>query len=265
MAIEYDLSNCITLGDAVGECPNYTPAPGRYNCELSFAGITLPNFPSFDPMAALTDLLKMLMVLIAPLMPLFDVLSLALQIMKCVQAIPVSILSLNPTKLINCIVDLVKIGGKVLGHIPQLSLPKTIAGILCITVSSLTTILQFLKFLKCKIDDLRLAFELNLDLFDAEFSTIISCEEANIIESFGLIRQILEKILLPVEVINVLLDLAGMPTIPVPSFGNMEGPSGSVSPDGSFLDPVISILETTANGLHIALTIMPGGASMIVA
>lgn len=269
MAIEYDLKNCVTLGGAGADpgCPYSSPPPGEYECALSFAGVTIPNFPSmsFDAMEPLMAMLRGLMGMMAPLMPFFDLLELVMQIVKCVEAVPKSILSLNPGGLIQCIVDLIQIAAKVVGHIPPLSLPKTIAGIICTILSLLVAVLQFLKYLACKLEDLKLAFELNLDLFDVEFSAMISCEESNVMESFGIIRKILKIVLLPIEVVNTLLELAQLEPIPIPSFDAPEGPSGSVGPDGSFLGPIISILDKVAQGLHLSLQVIPGGSAMIVA
>ena len=250
MAIVLSHGDCIKL------------SVNHYKCDASFAGIPILTGFSMewhDPLDPVLKALDNLVGSLGPLKPIFDILALVVQIVKCVQAIPESILTLNPTELINCIPKLVELIIAVLSHIPPLSLFKLVAGAVCMIIAILEGIIATLELLKEAIEEIGVAFSQNLDLKDANLGVMIACGQANLLGSLDGMSGLFDLIAVAVAAINLFLELAQQEPIELPT---SLGVGGGASLDASFLDPIIATLQGIVDALNIALKIIPTGISM---
>ncbi len=165
---------------------------------------------SFDPMRQLQPYIDQLNAALAPLMPIFRIIAVAVAIINCIKAIPDSIPI--PTPIIQCLVELVAAAIELLKLIPLISLPFTLIGILdCIILflrairQTIAKIVQLLAGVNLVIND---PFSNATQLF------IARCELGTINAQLANLNNILAALGALFGVVNLLLGLLQLQELP---------------------------------------------------
>ena len=186
----------------------------------------------------------------APLKPIFDIIDAVLAVYKCVKATGDAIAELDPTKIFDCIPELVEIINNLLNMIPQMSLPRMIQKILRTMASLLRGIATDLLYLVDKLEDIAAAIDRAADLNDVTLSGFLACSQATIQDqAFGM-ADVLAGIGRIILLVNILMGLFGGPEIPC--FGALvkdalPGP----------LQPIIDVLNLLADLLDYIANLIP--------
>jgi len=253
MAVVLSHSNCIKIKTS------------HTTCEPSFAGVPILvglSVDMFDPLGQALDAVNSLMGSLAPMKPFFDVLALAVQAVKCVQEIPDAIIKLDPSGIINCIPKLAERMAAVMGHLPQVSLFKMVAGMVCLLITLLEAIKTWLETIRDSVLDLSFVLEQNITLNDPNLGAMISCGEATMIGMLDGLSGLFDMVMVIIDVVNIFLELAQLDPIEIGG-AHSFGLDAGMSLEPTWLDPIIEILDTTIASLRVALAVIPTGVTMM--
>lgn len=197
---------------------------------------------------------------LTPLMPLFDILDTVLLVFKAIEAIPDSITSLNPKKLLEIIPELAEKIDKLLNLIPQLSIPKTVkAAILNMAtlVGSIATELAYIQTQNQRIAD---QIDRAATLGDMKMNSFLVCAQNDLNENVAATSEALKGVGRMVLLINIFLTMIGAEEIPC--FGTIiEDNSDDLSVCIDLLQSLSELLRTMANAIPdptLALTLALG-------
>ena len=96
--------------------------------------LTLPGGPSIEHV----NLLQVVQPALTPLMPIFNIIDAVVAAFECIKAIPQTIgPPPDPTALATAIPELAQKVSRLLGLVPQLSLPLTIVGLIDLLIDTL--------------------------------------------------------------------------------------------------------------------------------
>ena len=226
---------CPAFPDAVE--PPSIQFPGGITLEAGSAGDDYPT-----ALGLTTNLLSQAGPVMGGLAPFFTLLDVVIKLFETVKAIPDSILSLNPQPLIEAIQELTQAVAEVVKLIPQLSLPVMIVGLIdtiIIFLEGLVPELVALGELQTKADGIRSAGEDEgiqrlIDFADCLDADVASQTDA-LSKSLGPVGQI-------IEVMNILLSLAGLPAIP--GIGDFSDPAGGATLLADFVEVLSAIRDT---------------------
>lgn len=222
---------------------------GKSFC-VSIAGMDLcasAHIELGDPGQTLKSFLGTINTALTPLTPFFDVLDVLIKIVECVTAIPDAILAVppDPTKITDCIPDLLKALAKVAGLLPQVWLPKLVKQILTVVIAGLEEIR----------DDLESILDFRADLTAAglvvaipgnlALQAILDCEAENLdiqmtnqSASLGPLSRLL-------GIVALLLKLSGSP-VQIPDIEDLgPDPEAALAP----LDNAINALRFVDNAI----------------
>ena len=177
---------------------------------------SIPTLPIPDLLEVITQLFAQANSALAPLSPILNIIDAVIAIFECVKAVPDAITQLDPSGLIDCIPGVAEAVNKLLQMIPQLSLPIMILDILTVTI-------QFLEALKTTMQRAldQITAITNAQLKAAApgqfaLSSVVDCVNLN----FGVQLENLNEALGPISrilgLVNFLLDLIGLPKLPLP-------------------------------------------------
>jgi len=188
--------------------------------------------------------------LMSPLKPIFDIIDAVLAVYKCVKATGDAISELDPTKLFECIPELVEIINKLLNMVPQLALPRMIQAILRNMARLLDGIADDLDYLLEQLEETADAIDRAADLDDVTLTGFLSCAQSSIEEQAFSMADVLQGIGRIILLINIMMGLFGGPEIPC--FGqlireNLPGPLG----------PIIDLLRALADLLEYIANLIP--------
>lgn len=159
---------------------------------------------------------------ITPLMPFFRILDVVLALIECVKAIPDSLgPPPDPTVIIKAIGKLVAKASFLLKLVPVLSIPIMIVGICKVIVAMLLALVLELEFQieqSLKLDLARekadgLSLDLDLAGGAAALMASIDCAQVDLDLAFELASASLGPLNKFIDVVNLLMDLAGLPQL----------------------------------------------------
>lgn len=184
---------------------------------------------------------------LTPLQPFFNVLDVLVQIVTCMQAIPDCIgPPPNPTKLIDCLPDLVKKLAALLGLIPQLSIPVLVADLLDVMIVGLLALRGELAAMIEQQARLLAAATRASELGNVSLQIVVDCATGNLDAQLVNKQAGMEPLNRLLGVVNALLKLAGLP--PIPALDSI----GELSADAlAGLDASIQALETAKASLPV--------------
>lgn len=176
----------------------------------------------------------------APLAPFFSVLDTVLAIYRCVQAIPDTITSLDPSELLNCIPALAELIDKLLKLIPQMSIPKMIIAALKNLAYLIRAVAADLEYLKSQLQRIADMIDRAADLKDVKMNGFLVCAQDTIEGSAMSTAEALKGIGRMILLINIFIGLFGGEEIPC--FGELMSEHLA---DG--LDVIIDLLLALAD------------------
>ena len=188
----------------------------------------------------------------APLKPLFDILDTVLQIFKCVKAIPKTIVTLNPSELLECFPALVKLINQLLSLLPYISVPKMIKAILNNMARLLRGIAGDLTYIQAQLQRIADQIDRASSLGDVKMNGFLVCSQNTVNDTVFSTAEALKGIGRIILLVNIFIGMFGGPEIPC--FGellanNLDKP----------FDELIDLLTTLADILDeiAALIILP--------
>ena len=202
--------------------------------------ITLPG----GVFMADVDLLAMIQPALTPLVPVFNILDTIMAVVNAFKAVPSVII--DPGAQAEAIAALLEKFGKLLGLIPQISLPLTLVGLLDLLIDVLAKVqidLGHLNLQLSRIADVKLRAEL---LGDLKLMAIANCAEANIAIEVNNVTAKLGALAGLIGVINLFMSLVGGKAIP--DFSNLAGKS---------LDEVVELIDDLVKTLKAARKAIP--------
>jgi len=180
---------------------------------------------------------------LTPLVPLFNILETALQIWKCIQAIPDIITSLDPTELLNCFPALAALIDKLLKLIPQLSIPKMVIAAIRNIAKLLQAIAADFLYLKSQLQRILDLVNRAADLNDVKMNGFLVCSQKTIEDTVLSTAEALKGIGRIVLLVNIFIALIGGD--PIPCFSNLIGDNLLEG-----LDVIVDLLVALADVLN---------------
>jgi hypothetical protein len=177
---------------------------------------TFPNgkIPTADELT--NSLLAQVNTALVPMLPIFNILDVLVAMVKCIKAVEKCLgPPPDPTELVKCFPQLAKAVAKVLKMLPQLSVPVLIAGILDVLIMYLMGVRGVvLAFLNKQLRILAAQTYVR-DLGSIQLQTAIDCANEDLQAAMVNLNQNSSGIGQLVEVVNLLLGLAGLPELPL--------------------------------------------------
>lgn len=184
---------------------------------------------------------------LTPLAPLFNVLEAVLAIFECVKAIPATFgPPPDPTALVNAITDAVRKVARLLGLIPQLSLPRTIIGLVDIVIGVLDDVVGTLRDLVDRLVLIERAEERARSLGDENLARILGVARQNVARESEQLAARLGQVSGIFGLLNLFLQMVGGPSIP-----NLD------RPPTDDLEGFVSMLEDMVDTLRNVRRVIP--------
>jgi len=205
--------------------------------------VQIPGVP--DPTDVSKQLLAQANAALMPLVPIFNIVDAIIALFNCVKAIPDSLgPPPDPTKLAECIPDLAEKIDKLLKLIPQLSIPVLIAGLIDVLLFYLEGYRRQLEAIIAHQLRILAAATRAAELGNVQLRTVVDCAEASMDAYLQNLNEGMKPLNRLVGLLNLFLQLAGLPPIPdLANFG--DDAEAALVP----LDAVIDSLKTVRAGL----------------
>jgi hypothetical protein len=197
------------------------------------------------------NLMKAIQPLLAPLIPLFNIIDAVVALYNCLKAIPDCLgPPPDPTALAQCLPDLAQKIMKLLNLVPILSLPITVAALVDLVIAALREVKTKLQNLVDQLGQMERSIEHARNLNDAGLSAILACAQGNVEqESRNMGKQLasLGKLL---GLLDLFMNMIGGPK--VPSLTNLNGLSLKevLAP----IDLLVSALMTVREAIPFPVT-----------
>jgi hypothetical protein len=186
------------------------------------------------------ELADVLQPALTPLMPLFQIVDAIVALHKCTTAV-VDALGPppDPSKLASCIPELAEKVAKLLGLVPQLSLPLMIIGIIDLLIRVLSDVRGVLVHLAAELDAITRIIDRARELNDPNLLEVAGCVETSVQQEAANLGKQLASLGRLIGLTNLFLGMVGGPEIP--DFSSLSGKpiQEAISP----LDQLVTILQ----------------------
>jgi hypothetical protein len=187
------------------------------------------------------DLADVLQPALTPLMPVFLIVDAIAALYTCTTAV-VDALGPppDPSKLASCIPELAEKVSKLLGLVPQLSLPLTVIGIIDLLIRVLGEVRGVLVHLAAELEAITGIVERASELDDANLLEVAGCVEASVQQEAANLGKQLASLGRLIGLTNLFLGMIGGPEIP--DFSDLSGKpiQDAVAP----LDQLVATLQS---------------------
>jgi len=185
---------------------------------------------------------------LAPLVPLFDVLDALVTVVGVVQAIPDALgPPPDPSGLIQLMPALSEKLSKLLGLVPQVSVPLTVVGLIDGVITALEQARSQLAGLLEQVARILRATERAAEIGDPELARIVGCAQAGLQQSTSNVGRTLGAVGGVLAILRILMGLIGGPE--VPDLGSMDGlPLDAAM---AAIDDLIGLLRTVRDAVPI--------------
>ena len=179
---------------------------------------------SGDPMSlslpgglSITDLnlMKQIQPLLAPLMPLFEIIDVVVALYRCMNAIPKCLgPPPDPTELVKALPALAEKIMKVMELIPQMSLPVTIANLVDLVIAALREVKTKHQGLQDQLIQIEHSVAIAEKLNDPSLTAIITCAQGNVQQEAANVGSGLAALGKLLGIIALFMKMIGGPKIP---------------------------------------------------
>ena len=199
--------------------------------------LTLPGGVSIEHL----DLASVVQPALTPLMPAFDIINAVLAIFDVLKAIP------DPFAIAEAIANLAEKIAKLMGLIPQLSLPLTVVGLVDLVIGVLTEARDVLVQLQEQVAAVTAAEERAEELGDDALAEIAACAMANIEQEAANVGKRLGALGSLIGILNLFMGMIGGPEVPDLSSLGGKPLDEVVEP----LDVLVETLESVRSAIPI--------------
>ncbi len=194
------------------------------------------------------NLMEVIQPLLAPLMPLFEIVDTIVAIFNCVKAIPDSLgPPPDPTVLAACIPELGAKVAQLLKLIPQLSLPILLKQLCKLIVSTLKEARAALVHLQKQMQRILEAVDRASNLADSGLMAIIACSRGNVGQEAANDGKMLASLGRLIGLVNLFFGMLGLPE--VPDLSDLAGKPLDVVIEP--LDALIAVFENAGNAVPV--------------
>ncbi len=187
------------------------------------------------------NLLEVIQPLLAPLMPLFEIVDTIVAIFNCVKALPDSLgPPPDPTVLAACIPELGEKIAQLLKLLPQLSLPLLLKQLCKLIVQTLREARSALVHLQEQMLRILRAVDRATELEDSGLMAIISCAKTNAGQEAANVGKMLASLGRLIGLMNLFFGMLGLPEVP-----NLSELAGK--PLDLVIDPLDALIEVFQN------------------
>jgi hypothetical protein len=187
------------------------------------------------------NLMKAIQPLLAPLIPLFDIIDTVVAIYNCVKAIPDCLgPPPDPTGLVQCLPTLAEKLMKLLKLIPILSLPITVAHLVDLVIAALREVKEKLQNLVDQMKQIERAIEHGRNLKDAGLTAILACAQGNVQQEATNTGKQLASLGKLLALIGMFMEMIGGPKVPDLAHLNGKALSEVLVP----IDDLVTVLMT---------------------
>lgn len=204
----------------------------------------LKGFP--DPQKLTAELMAQVNSALTPLVPIFNIIDIALAVFECIKAIPDSLgPPPDPTKLGQCISKLTKVIDIILGLIPQVSVGIFVKDIISVILVFLLGLrAELLAIIKAQVKiDLSAAKATALGL--VELQVAVDCAQVNLDLQMSVAENSAKPLSRLIGLLNIFLGLIGQDPIGPVTIG--ADASAALAP----LDVTIELLTTIRDSLPV--------------
>lgn len=199
--------------------------------------LTLPGGVTIERI----NLIEVIQPLLAPLMPLFEIVDTIVAIHNCVKAIPDALgPPPDPTVIAACIPELGEKIAQLLKLIPQLSLPILLKQICRLIVQTLREARSALVHLRDQMLRILKAIDRASDLADSGLMAVISCAQANAAQEAANVGKMLASLGRLIGLVNLFFGMLGLPE--VPSLSELAG-----KPLDAVIEPLDALIVVFQN------------------
>jgi len=164
--------------------------------DLQSALLSIRKIP--DPDELITDLMKHASVALAPVRRYLEMVEITVYLFDCIKAIPMSIITLDPGRIYDCMENLSKAIARILSYFPPMEYVRTLVDLLAFAIDVIDAIVTAFSDL-----DAKLAAYAELDVYaiargNTDLSEIVTCSrtdvDALITQMFALLKYIIPMI-----------------------------------------------------------------------
>ena len=187
------------------------------------------------------NLMEVIQPLLAPLMPLFEIVDTIVAIHNCVKAIPDALgPPPDPTVIAACIPELGEKLAQLLKLMPQLSLPILLKQVCRLIVQTLREARSALVHLQQQMQRILRAVERATELEDSGLMAIIACARGNVGQEAANVGKMLASLGRLIGLVNLFFGMLGLPE--VPSLSELAG-----KPLDLVIEPLDALIEVFQN------------------
>lgn len=193
-----------------------------------------------DPMKILQGFLSQINTALAPLSPIFTIFDVIVAIVDCIKAVPDMVgPPPDPSKLIKAIEHLLQVLSKLLGMLPQMSVPKMVKQILIAIATAMLAFSRELLAVQHAVEAVTAAATAAAKPGNHPLDLVVSCAQGRIDIRMENLNNATAPINRIIGIVNLLMDLAQMPKDSrPPSF------SGFGSSAADALEPLADFAQT---------------------
>jgi hypothetical protein len=205
------------IGDLENICVQLTATP--QSLSLTFPGgaamaAQVPSTGIPDPIEVAKQLMAQANAGLAPLVPLFNILDVALALYQTVKAIPDAITHLNPSAIENSLPDLAEKAAKLAKLVPQLSVPLMILGIIDVLLAYLAGFTGQLQALIDQEVRMQAAANRATELGNVQLQGVVDCAKQHVAVQMQSLAAASPPVNQLIALVNAFMELAGLPGLP---------------------------------------------------
>lgn len=219
-------------------CPH--PLPSADDLRVRFPGgatLQIPSTPLPNPGDQVAKLLGLVNAALAPLMPILDLVDAMLAAAKVFDAVK----SLNPVKIAEALVDLLKIVDRLKTLIPPVSAPFLVKDVVRAIRIYVADIVSQLELIVAQQSRIQIAQEKAATV--PELAQHVACAQATVDVTFSSMKTAAAPVNRLLRVVNLLCEMAGLPKVPGLDFG--ADPAAAVAP----LQTLVAALQTLEDAI----------------
>ncbi|HEX7839684.1 MAG TPA: hypothetical protein VF469_19550 [Kofleriaceae bacterium] len=205
------------LPDLETVCVELTVTPQRLSIAFPGGASLDPELPDLgiaDPLQLSKQLLGQANAALAPLGPVFNLVDMALALVKAVNAIPDAISHLDPSKISDALPELAQKAGKLLALVPQASVPLMIVGLVDTLLAFLGGLAGQLRALIDQQVRIQKAENRAAELGNAQLQTVADCSRHHVSTQLQSLSESVAPVNRMISLVNVFAQLAGLGPLP---------------------------------------------------
>jgi hypothetical protein len=202
-----------------------------------------------DPFMVIQTLFQAINAALAPLQPIFDIIDAVDALVKCVQAIPQCIATLDPAPLVDCIPGLAQALAKLLALVPALSVPIMVLEFIKALIVAISAFIGRLEAVILKDAQLLAAATKAAQPGNIALRSVVNCATGNLAVDILNLNAALGPLNQLIGIVNLLASaVPGLPNPLIPNLNNLGVDAlKAIQP----LQEVVAVLTEIASAIPV--------------